>query len=135
MKDGPYILTSFTSQIRETELMVQREIAEKRQELLAKEESLRCVFLVRISSWKVVLIAVGEQEPGNSPYCSRIACGPPRLIGIFWTESFFEGLTFLLLICAYLLDESTGRRLRPHASSLSTSFLVIKQSDLLIFTA
>lgn len=35
--------TESSQQLREIELRVQREISEKRQELLAKEESLRCV--------------------------------------------------------------------------------------------
>lgn len=35
-------------QLREIELKVQREISEKRQELLAKEQSLRCVSVATV---------------------------------------------------------------------------------------
>ena len=56
-------------QLREIELRVQREINEKRQELLAKEESLRHVVI--LSSY--VFILIFEQELGESSCCTRLA--------------------------------------------------------------
>ena len=41
----------FVCQLREIELKVQREINEKRQELLAKEESLRLVLVEKLAFW------------------------------------------------------------------------------------
>jgi len=44
--------------LREIELKVQREINEKRQELLAEEESLRSVYFVHYYDWKSCVLNI-----------------------------------------------------------------------------
>jgi hypothetical protein len=77
-----YVANGCSRQLREIELKVQREINEKRQELLAKEESLRYAqtpffffFLERSTKFTSL-----TQEPRESTRRSRVASRVPRLI-------------------------------------------------------
>lgn len=65
------------TQLREIELKVQREINEKRQELLAKEESLRSV--IKRGGTRMMYLIVSHQEPGESTCGPRFPGRIPRL--------------------------------------------------------
>jgi hypothetical protein len=68
--------------LREIELKVQREINEKRQELLAKEESLRCVLAVACRGRTRGADGV-RQEPGEPPRGAGLGRRPG--LGAAWT--------------------------------------------------
>ena len=96
-------------QLREIELRVQREINEKRQELLAKEESLRYVFMRAMPSSLLNL----RQEPREPPRRTGLQLRLPRLS--YLSESVWYTLPLRsapLILCA----GSTISLLRPYTS-------------------
>ena len=96
-------------QLREIELRVQREINEKRQELLAKEESLRYGSFQGLQ----LLNLTSPQEPREPPGRPRLQLRLPRLS--YLSESVWYTLPLRsapLILCA----GSTISLLRPYTS-------------------